>query len=144
MITVNYPLVKEFLLNLVSGLGALIIYAALIISGGAAGIYITASLLTQLSGLTNIIFALLSIPLLGGAWYISYYLSFEFLNDIGIKLEGSYRYLIIPIALPLGFLSFIFSLIASVGQSINNKGIRTAAFLVSITLFLLIIFYANR
>lgn len=76
--------------------------------------------------------ALAFIPVAFFCWFVCYFLSFEFLTEIGIELNGIARYLIVPVAVPLAAFSFILSLFVSAGESISNKRLLTIAFLLGI------------
>lgn len=118
-IAIDWKKLWGFLLRFLTGLGLAVFWIALasvtLIGLIWSGILVAKLPFAELLGIA------VAVPMVLCVWWISYYMALDFLDQIGIELEGAWRWLIIPIALPLAPLSFFLGYVAGLGDLAKTR-----------------------
>ena len=123
---------RNFFVRLFAGIGILTVWTIFLGISVAAFIYLF-TWLSNFPSFTSFVYFLF-VPVVLISWWLCFYLSIEFLAEIGIELNGLARYAVIPIAIPLAVTSFVLGFSASIGESLKSKAIIAASFALGLIL----------
>ncbi|MHA3770766.1 hypothetical protein ACXR0O_04425 [Verrucomicrobiota bacterium sgz303538] len=133
-ISVDWKKLWGFILRFVTGLGLALFWASLAIITLTAlvwvGIFVAKLPFAGMLGMA------IAVPIIICVWWISYYMTLDFLDEVGIGLEGPWRWLIIPIALPFAPLSFFFGYVAGLGELAKTRNASLAFLGIGVLLIL--------
>ena len=136
-ISIDWSRFWNFLFRLVTGVGLIIFWLFLIgISAGAlvlAGIFIARQPFAWALGIA------ITIPLVLMVWYVSYWMALDSLSDIGIRLNGFWAWLVLPIAPILALISFFLVYLAGMGNWVTRPVLVGFAFAAGAIILLLIL-----
>lgn len=80
----------------------------------------------------------ITIPIIICCWWLSYHIAVDSLSDIGITLRGFWQWIIIPIALPLAPILFLFGTLSGLGEFVQGRRVTILCFSLGILIFLLL------
>lgn len=109
----------HFLFRFITGLGLVVFFLALlgITLGGLAGLFVYVSN----QSFAGMVGACIIVPLIGAAWWVSFHVCLDFLEQVGITLKGGWSWLVLPVALVLAPLLFFGGTLAGIGELATAK-----------------------
>jgi len=133
-ITIDWHRFWNFFYRLVTGIGLVVFWIALL--GATIALLAWLGLLISKLSFAWILGVGITIPIILCCWWLSYHIAIDSLSDIGINLNENWQWIIIPIALPLAPILFLFGSLSGFGEFVQGRVVTILSFSLGILIFL--------